>query len=138
MAPATIPIRATITKKGDGLVHRPQRRRRRRSPASELRAPNTMSAVHMAFAYLIDPRTPKNSGTVRPVKVIASRDDRHPNPPAPVTLSTNHCAQDIAESIIKGAGAGGAGARDRRLGTALPHRHQGRQTRARSARSSGT
>ena len=25
----------------------------------------------------------------------------NPNPPAPVTLSTNHCAQEIAESIIK-------------------------------------
>ena len=29
--------------------------------------PNTMSAVHMALAYLIDPRTPKNEGTFRPV-----------------------------------------------------------------------
>ena len=61
-----------------------------------------MSAVHMAFAYLIDPRTPKNSGTFRPVKVIAKPGTIvNPNPPAPVTLSTNHCAQDIAESIIK-------------------------------------
>jgi N-methylhydantoinase B len=25
----------------------------------------------------------------------------HPNPPAPVTLSTNHCAQEIMEAIIK-------------------------------------
>jgi N-methylhydantoinase B len=64
--------------------------------------PNTMSAVHMAFAYLIDPRTPKNSGTFRPVTVIAKPGTIvNPDPPAPVTLSTNHCAQDIAESIIK-------------------------------------
>ena len=33
--------------------------------------PNTMSAVHMALAYLIDPRTPKNRGTFRPVTVMA-------------------------------------------------------------------
>ena len=64
--------------------------------------PNTMSAVHMAFAYLIDPRTPKNSGTFRPVTVIARPGTIvNPLPPAPVTLSTNHCAQDIAEAIIK-------------------------------------
>src|SRR2546421_10213870 len=61
-----------------------------------------MSAVRMAFAYLIDPRTPKNSGTFRPVTVIARPGTIvNPLPPAPVTLSTNHCAQDIAEAIIK-------------------------------------
>src|SRR5207245_7236169 len=64
--------------------------------------PNTMSAVHMAFAYLIDPRTPKNSGTFRPVKVVARQGTIvWPYPPAPVTLATNHCAQDIAEAIIR-------------------------------------
>jgi N-methylhydantoinase B len=61
-----------------------------------------MSAVFMAFAYLIDPRTPKNSGSFRPVKVIAKPGTIvNPLPPAPVTLSTNHCAQEIMESIIK-------------------------------------
>ena len=58
-----IAIRATVTKKGDGLT-------------VDLRAsdpqvigfvnssfPNTMSAVHMAFAYLIDPRTPDRKST---------------------------------------------------------------------------
>jgi N-methylhydantoinase B len=61
-----------------------------------------MSSVHMAFAYLIDPRTPKNSGSFRVVKVLTKPGTIvHPNPPAPVTLSTNHCAQEIMESIIK-------------------------------------
>src|SRR3989440_9991257 len=61
-----------------------------------------MSAVHMAFAYLIDPRTPKNSGTFRPVTVIARPGTLvDPLPPVPVTLSTNHCAQEIMEAIIK-------------------------------------
>jgi len=64
--------------------------------------PNTMSAVHMAFAYLIDPRTPKNSGTFRPVRVIARQGTIvWPFSPAPVTLSTNHCAQEIAEAMIR-------------------------------------
>jgi N-methylhydantoinase B len=61
-----------------------------------------MSAVHMALAYLIDPRTPKNEGTFRPVTVKARQGSiAWPNAPAPVTLSTNHCAQEIAEAVIK-------------------------------------
>jgi N-methylhydantoinase B len=64
--------------------------------------PNTMSAVHMALAFLIDPGTPKNDGTFRPVKVIAREGSIvWPKPPAPVTLATNHCAQEVAEAIIK-------------------------------------
>ncbi|PYO33758.1 MAG: 5-oxoprolinase, partial [Candidatus Rokuibacteriota bacterium] len=64
--------------------------------------PNMMSAVHMALAFLIDPRTPKNAGTFRPVTVIARQGTVvWPFPPAPVTLATNHCAQEIAEAIIK-------------------------------------
>ena len=57
----------------------------------------------MALAYLIDPRTPKNEGTFRPVDGEGA--SRAPSsgryPPAPVTLSTNHCAQEIAEAVIK-------------------------------------
>jgi N-methylhydantoinase B len=64
--------------------------------------PNTMSAVYMALAYLIDPRTPKNEGAFRPVTVKARQGTIvWPYPPAPVTLCTNHCAQDIAEAVIK-------------------------------------
>jgi N-methylhydantoinase B len=56
----------------------------------------------MALAYLIDPRTPKNEGTFRPVTIKARRGTIvWPEPPAPVTLCTNHCAQDIAEAMIK-------------------------------------
>ena len=32
---------------------------------------NMRSAVVVALAYLIDPETPKNDGTFRPLKVIA-------------------------------------------------------------------
>jgi N-methylhydantoinase B len=56
----------------------------------------------MALAFLIDPRTPKNSGAFRPVNVITREGTIvHPRPPAPVTLATNHCAQEIAEAMIK-------------------------------------
>ncbi len=47
--------------------------------------PNMMSAVYMALAFLIEPRTPKNSGTFRAVEVIAKPGTVvWANPPAPV------------------------------------------------------
>src|SRR5436305_4061756 len=95
-------IRATVTKKGDALTVDLSDSHPQVEGFINSSFPNTMSAVHMAFAYLIDPRTPKNSGTFRPVKVIAKPGTIvNPLPPAPVTLSTNHCAQDIAEAMIK-------------------------------------
>jgi N-methylhydantoinase B len=63
---------------------------------------NMRSAVAMALAYLIDPETPKNDGTFRPLRVIAREGTVvWAKAPAPVTLCTNHCAQEIAEAIIK-------------------------------------
>lgn len=63
---------------------------------------NTVSSVHMALAFMIDPNIPKNEGTFRLV-TIKTREGSlvHPFAPAPVTLSTNHPAQEIAEAIIK-------------------------------------
>jgi len=95
-------IRATVTKKGDSLTVDLTDSHPQVSGFVNSSFPNTMSAVHMAFAYLIDPRTPKNSGTFRPVKVIARQGTIvWPFPPAPVTLATNHCAQEIAEAMIR-------------------------------------
>jgi N-methylhydantoinase B len=60
------------------------------------------SGVVVALSYLIDPQTPKNDGTFRPVTVIAKPGTVvWANPGAPVTLATNHCAQEILEAIIK-------------------------------------
>ena len=63
---------------------------------------NTVSSVHFAIAYLIEPHTPKNAGTFRPI-TVKTREGTvvHPRPPAPVTMSTNHPAQEIAEAVIK-------------------------------------
>jgi N-methylhydantoinase B len=97
-----IHIRATVTKRGDGLVVDLTECDRQVIGFVNSSYPNTMSSVHMALAYLIDPRTPKNEGTFRPVTVKARQGTIvWPHPPAPVTLSTNHCAQEIAEAIIK-------------------------------------
>jgi N-methylhydantoinase B len=97
-----IHIRATVTKRGGGLVVDLTECDPQVTGFVNSAYPNTMSAVHMALAYLIDARTPKNEGTFRPVTVKAKPGTIvWPNPPAPVTLSTNHCAQEIAEAIIK-------------------------------------
>ena len=97
-----IHIRATVTVKGDSLTIDLSDSHPQVHGFINSSFPNMMSAVYMALAFLIDPRTPKNSGTFRPVTVIAKQGTIvWPFPPAPVTLATNHCAQEIAESIIK-------------------------------------
>lgn len=63
---------------------------------------NTQSAIAVALAYLIDPDTPKNDGTFRPLKVkLKEGTVVWARPGAPVTLCTNHCAQEIMEAIIR-------------------------------------
>jgi N-methylhydantoinase B len=97
-----IAIRAKVTKKGDSLVVDLTESRDQVIGFVNSSYPNTISAVHMALAYLIDPRTPKNEGTFRPVTVKARQGSVvWPYSPAPVTLATNHCAQEIAEAVIK-------------------------------------
>jgi N-methylhydantoinase B len=62
---------------------------------------NMQSACAMAFAYLIDPDIPKNSGSFRPLTVkarpgtIVWAEDGHP-----VTLCTSHCSNEIVEAIV--------------------------------------
>jgi len=64
--------------------------------------PNMYSSVVVALSYLINPHTPKNDGTFRPLDVIAKPGTVvWANPGAPVTLATNHCGQEIIEAIIK-------------------------------------
>lgn len=64
--------------------------------------PNMVSAVCMAFAYLLDPDVQKNEGAFRALKVVAregsvvwARDG------AAVTLCTSHCSNEIVEAITR-------------------------------------
>jgi N-methylhydantoinase B len=97
-----IHIRATVTKRGSELTvdlsdSDPQTAGFVNSSYANMRA-----AVAMALAYLIDPETPKNDGTFRPLKVVAREGTVvWARPPSPVTLCTNHCAQEIGEAVIK-------------------------------------
>ena len=63
-----------VTVQGDSLHDRPHRLASPRCTGFiNSSFPNMMSAVYMAFTFLIDPRTPKNSGTFRPIEVIAKQ-----------------------------------------------------------------
>ena len=62
---------------------------------------NTMSAVTMAFAFLLDPGITKNQGALRPLHVklkegtiVWAREG------APVTMCTSHCSNEVIEAII--------------------------------------
>jgi len=97
-----IAVRATVTKRGDALTVDLRRSDPQVTGFVNSSLPNTMSAVHMAIAYLVDADIPKNDGTFRPVTVLTEEGTIvHPRPPAPVTLCTNHCGQEIAESVLK-------------------------------------
>jgi N-methylhydantoinase B len=95
-------IRATVTKRGSDLTVDLSDSHPQVIGFVNSSYPNMRSAVAMALAYLIDPETPKNDGTFRPLTVVARAGTVvWANPPAPLTLCTNHCAQEIAESVIK-------------------------------------
>jgi len=62
---------------------------------------NTMSAVTMAFSFLLDPGITKNEGALRPLHVklkegtiVWAREG------APVTMCTSHCSNEVIEAII--------------------------------------
>ncbi len=95
-------IRATVTKRGSDLIIDLSDSHEQVVGFVNSSFPNMRSAVVVAIAYLIDPHTPKNDGAFRPIEVIARPGTVvWANPGAPVTLSTNHCGQEIIEAIIK-------------------------------------
>ena len=67
---------------------------------------NMQAAVAMAFAYLIDADIPKNTGALRPLKVIAKQGTIvWADPGRPVTLCTSHPSNEIVEAIMKAMSA---------------------------------
>ena len=97
-----IHIRATVTKQGSDLTIDLSDSHEEVRSFVNSSYPNMYSSVVVALSYLIDPQTPKNDGTFRPIRVIAKPGTVvWANPGAPVTLATNHCAQEILEAIIK-------------------------------------
>src|SRR5260370_6146090 len=97
-----IPIRATITKSGSDLRIDLSESHDEVQSFINSSYPNTYSAVVVALSFLIDPETPKNDGTFRPVELIARPGTVvWANPGAPLTLCTSHCGQELIEAIVK-------------------------------------
>jgi N-methylhydantoinase B len=97
-----IAIRATITKQGSDLTIDLSASDPQVASFVNSSYANMRSAVAIAFAYLLDPDIPKNDGVFRILTVIAKQGTIvWANEGAPVTLSTNHCGQEIAEAVIK-------------------------------------
>jgi N-methylhydantoinase B len=97
-----VTVRARVAKRGDSLVvdlseSDPQTRGFVNSPW-----PNTVSAVCMAYAYLLNPDVAKNGGAFRPLTVIAREGTVvRAAEGAAVTLCTSHCSNEIVEAVIR-------------------------------------
>jgi N-methylhydantoinase B len=99
---ADIHIRATVTKSGSDLKIDLSDSHPQVASFVNSSYPNMYSSVVVALSYLIDPDTPKNDGTFRPLDIVARPGTVvWANPGAPVTLATNHCAQEILEAVIR-------------------------------------
>ncbi len=95
-------IRAKVEKRGSDLVIDLSDSHEQVASFVNSSYPNMRSSVVVALSYLIDPDTPKNDGTFRPITVIAKEGTVvWASPGMPVTLATNHCGQEIIEAIIK-------------------------------------
>jgi N-methylhydantoinase B len=101
-----IRIAAKVTKKGSDVeVDLSQSDPQSTSFVNSSHA-NMQAAVAMAFAYLIDAEIPKNTGALRPLKVIAKQGTIvWADPGRPVTLCTSHPSNEIVEAIIKAMSA---------------------------------
>ena len=97
-----IRIAARVTKKGSDVeVDLSQSDPQSTSFVNSSHA-NMQAAVAMAFAYLIDAEIPKNTGALRPLKVIARQGTIvWADPGLPVTLCTSHPSNEIVEAIVK-------------------------------------
>ncbi|ONG55986.1 5-oxoprolinase [Pseudoroseomonas deserti] len=100
-----IAIRATVTKQGSAITVDLTKSDPQVASFVNSSYANMRSAVAIGFAYLLDPDTPKNDGVFRLLEVIAREGTIvWAAEGAPVTLSTNHCAQEILEAVVRALG----------------------------------
>ena len=99
---ALIPIRAKITVAGDTLTIDLSESAKQVTGFINSAYANTRSLAHAAIMYLAPYDVPKNDGSMEPLKVIAPKGlIVNAASPAPVCMSTNHCAEEIVEAIFK-------------------------------------
>ena len=101
-----VPIRATLTVEGDSMTIDLGESSPQVTGFINSAYANTRSLAHTAIMYMAPADVPKNDGSMRPIRVIAPEglvvNARHP---APVAMSTNHCAEEIVEAIFKAMSA---------------------------------
>ena len=97
-----IPIRATVTIDGDSMTVDLGESSPQVTGFLNSSFANSRSMVHTAMMYMAPSDVPKNQGSMRPVEVIAPKGlIVNATPPAPVCMSTSHCAEEIIEAIFK-------------------------------------
>ena len=97
-----IPIRAKVTVGGDTLTIDLSESAPQVTGFINSAYANTRSLAHAAIMYLAPYDVLKNEGSMGPLKVIApSGLIVNANSPAPVCMSTNHCAEEIVEAVFK-------------------------------------
>ena len=97
-----VPIRAEVTIAGDSMTIDLGESSPQVTGFINSAYANTRSLAHAAIMYLAPADIARNEGSMRPVRVIAPRGlVVNANPPAPVCMSTNHCAEEIIEAVFQ-------------------------------------
>ena len=97
-----IPIRAAVTIAGDTMTIDLSESAPQVTGFINSAYANTRSLAHAAIMYLAPYDVPKNEGSMGPLRVVAPKGlIVNANSPAPVCMSTNHCAEEIVEAIFK-------------------------------------
>ena len=97
-----VPIRATVTIAGDSMTIDLSESSPQVEGFINSAYANTRSLAHAAIMYLAPMDVARNEGSMRPVQIVAPRGlVVNANPPAPVCMSTNHCAEEVVEAVFK-------------------------------------
>ncbi|MCX7373571.1 MAG: hydantoinase B/oxoprolinase family protein, partial [Alphaproteobacteria bacterium] len=97
-----IVIRAACTKQGDALHVDLTASDDEATGFVNSSYPNMVSAVCMAFAFLLDADVSKNEGAFRALRITARQGSIvWANEGKPVTLCTSHCSNEIVEAITR-------------------------------------
>ena len=97
-----VPIRAKVTIDGDAMTIDLSDSSPQVEGFINSAYANTRSLAHAAIMYLAPMDVARNEGSMRPVRIVAPRGlVVNANPPAPVCMSTNHCAEEVVEAVFK-------------------------------------
>ena len=97
-----VPIRAKVTIDGDSMTIDLSESSPQVEGFINSAYANTRSLAHAAIMYLAPMDVARNEGSMRPVRIVAPRGlVVNANPPAPVCMSTNHCAEEVVEAVFK-------------------------------------